>query len=444
MTITWSVATPLGHDESQYAIAATETLAGEPARWFYLSRGMNAVAIPGVLLGGSELALRLLPMLLGVGFVLATYLLGRRAVGPLAAAWAIVMLACSRNAVRLGTDLLSDIPAAACLLAALALIVDEVDRPEGVRWRIVALAPLFAAAFYVRYGSVIPIAVIVGASILVGARTLARRPLPVLVTAALFLVLLVPHFLEARALSGSVLGILRWSREVPNDLAAESGLITYLTSNPIKYYGMLTPFVLVAGVLAGVPALLARDRRRLLGWVTGIGTFVAMGLTTHGMFRYILVPVAIMLVLGTDLILRGFARLPTVARRYVGVAIVVALAWVWFLTVRRQFTADDFREYRMRGTLAAVHVIRNDAHGAPCIVIGAHNTQLEWYSGCRAPLILDGDSARDAQKHGKRVYVVFDYTPTWSKRWAPDLASMPGTPHILYVSPDALVIRFDP
>src|SRR5688572_28308984 len=105
----------MGHDESQYAIAARDALAGDAPRWFYLSRGMTVVAAPGLWLGASELALRFVPLLLGVGFVLATWTLARRVVGATAAAWALVVLAGTRCVVRWSTELLSDVPAAACL-----------------------------------------------------------------------------------------------------------------------------------------------------------------------------------------------------------------------------------------------------------------------------------------------------------------------------------------
>ena len=79
--VTWAAGAPLGHDEAQYAISANELLAGEDQRWFYLSPGMNAVAAPGIWLGASERALRVAPLVLSVGFIVATYVVGRRVVG---------------------------------------------------------------------------------------------------------------------------------------------------------------------------------------------------------------------------------------------------------------------------------------------------------------------------------------------------------------------------
>src|SRR5262245_33123513 len=84
--IVWLSEPLLGHDEAQYAIAARELLAGAPARWEYLSIGMNAIAIPGLLAGGGELALRALPVALGLAFVLAAARLARGMFGGATAA----------------------------------------------------------------------------------------------------------------------------------------------------------------------------------------------------------------------------------------------------------------------------------------------------------------------------------------------------------------------
>lgn len=407
--ITWAGAAPLGHDESQYAIAARDALDGLPARWwFYLSRGMTAIAVPGVVLGEGERALRFVPLLIGgIGFAIAVCALARRAVGATAIGGvALLAMAASRNVVRYSTDLLSDFPAATCLVAALAVIVDEIDRADGPRRRIVAAAPLLAAAFYLRYGSVLPIAVIVLASVAVGARAIRRRPLPVLATAGVFLVLLVPHFIEATTKTGSPLGILFIGSEVPQEHYLGEGLVTYVASNPFKLYGLAIPVVLVAGIVG-----VRREPRRLLLWLVALGTLVAVGLTTHAQVRYVLLALAILAVLGVDALWRwlpGRARVPVAAT---GIAIAAIL---WALLARKHLAADENRTARMRATFAAVGAIRADAAGAPCTVLGYHYTQLEWYSRCRAPLVMSADFARAALDRGDRVYLVRDDGPTMS------------------------------
>ena len=65
------------------------------------------------------------------------------------------------------------------------------------------------------YGSCVPIAIVVAVALAVGWRAIASPPLPVLVTTALFVALLVPHAISAVRWTGSPLGILLESRGVP-------------------------------------------------------------------------------------------------------------------------------------------------------------------------------------------------------------------------------------
>src|SRR5262249_10344985 len=153
-----------------------------------------------------ELALRLLPTVLGIGFVLAAAWLARGVVGGAAAAWAVAALAGSFQLVRRSSELLSDLPAAACLLAGTALVVGGLAREAGPPRRLVLAAPWLAAAFYIRYGSLLAIAAIGGAALAVGWRAALRRPWIALTTIGLFALLLVPHLVASQAVTGSPLG----------------------------------------------------------------------------------------------------------------------------------------------------------------------------------------------------------------------------------------------
>jgi 4-amino-4-deoxy-L-arabinose transferase-like glycosyltransferase len=353
-------------------------------------------------------------------------------------------MASSRNVVRYATDLLSDFPSAACLLAALAILVDEVDRDDGPRWRILLAAPALAAAMYVRYGSVLPIAVIVLAALIVGARGIRRRPLPVVATAALFLVLLVPHFIEAHSKTGSPLGILLVGREVPQDEYFGEGLVTYVASNPFKLYGLTIPVALVAGLVAVGRAVRDRDRRRLLLWLVAVGSLVAIGLTTHAQVRYILVSLALLAVLGVDELRYWISQLPARTARVATAGALAAVMVAWALLARKHLRADEYRVTRMQGTLAAAAAIRADAAGAPCTVIGNHYTQLEWYSGCRAPLVMSPQSVETAQLRGDRVYIVRDYGPAVGNQPQPELSAFPGGPTSILARPKVVdVARVD-
>jgi 4-amino-4-deoxy-L-arabinose transferase-like glycosyltransferase len=294
---------PLGHDESQYALGARDMLAGVEQRWFYASAGMNALAVPGVLAGGSEYALRVIPFVFGIGFVLATWQLARRTFGDATAAWVVAVLAGSRSYIRYNVELLSDMPAAACLIAATVILASELGREHGPRWRLVFAAPLLSAAFYIRYGSCIPISILVVLAGALGWRTIARRPAPVIVAGLVFAALFVPHAVMSSRLTGSVFGVLLDMKSVPAHHVARywmfDALVIYVTSNPFTYYGLLLPPIMLAG-LAG----LRRDRRIALFWLTAVADIVAFGAFTEPQVRYIFFGTVLLVILGTDVIRR--------------------------------------------------------------------------------------------------------------------------------------------
>jgi 4-amino-4-deoxy-L-arabinose transferase-like glycosyltransferase len=264
----WLQRPPLGHDEAQYALAFQGMLRGGPLRWIYLSKGMHAVVAPGVWLGGDELALRALPLVCGVGFALAAAHLAWRVFGATTAGWTLLVLATAKPLVRRSVDLLSDFPSAALLLLGTTIVLCEVigggrrgvggegqagagagdggAGETGPSWRLVWAAPVFAAAFYLRYASCVPVAIVGGVALLFGWRGVRRRPGPVVAAVALLAALLVPHLVDSAAITGSPLGVLLESQRVPQ--AEVSGLRTYLTSNPLSFYGFAVTPVLVLGL----------------------------------------------------------------------------------------------------------------------------------------------------------------------------------------------------
>jgi 4-amino-4-deoxy-L-arabinose transferase-like glycosyltransferase len=413
---------PLGHDEAQYAIAGRALVSGAAPRadWFYISTGMAVVAAPGTVAGGSELALRLVPMGFGFGFLAAIWLLARRAFGSVTAAWTIAVIAGSRSFVRFSAELLSDMPAAACLIAACAVIVDELAR-DAPRWRIALAAPLLAGAFYLRYASVVPIAMLVVTALALGARPIARRPAPVLVTAALFAALLAPHLWSAILQTGSPLGILLESQSVPPRGSAVQGLVGYLTANPLVFYGVASTPVMIVGVLAGVlagPRGLVRDRRAALVWLLAVGDVVALGLLTDAQVRYIFLGTALLVIVGTEVIRRGITRLAPTARAWVTGAALAGLVAAWLVVTLRTPSQGDSRLRSDGGTLIAGAAVRADARGRACYVLGARAAQLEWYTGCR------GSAYDISAVLGRRdpLYAVTDPRHPWSF----DARQLPG------------------
>jgi hypothetical protein len=426
--ILWLGAAPLGHDESQYAIAAKDWLAGDPPRWFYLSTGMNYVAAFGNLAGGGELAMRLPAFLFGVAFIFAVVRLARMLFDEITAAWAVAVLAGAAQTVKWSSELLSDMPAATCMLAGMIVLVGELGRADDrPRLRLVLVAPAFAAAFYLRYASCVPIAVIVVAALVLYWRAVLRRPVVVLATAALFGLALVPHALAAIAITDSPLGILLESKSVPGQSGFAHGLVTYVTSNPFTFYGLAMPPVLIAGLVA-----LRRDRGTALLWIVAVADIIAMGIITEAQARYVLIGTTLLVILGVHFIRARIASRHVVVR--IAAAAVVA---TWLITVVFLVRNPGRRHTAMRATLVAAAAIRADARPGRCYLWGQHYTQLEVYTPCFGGAF----SAWEALPRHEAIYVVRDHTPGWQ----PEPTDMPGRRTVILEIPDLVsVARHDP
>ena len=362
---------PLGHDEAAFAVIAR----GEqpPGAWLYRSDGTVALARLGVALGGAAWQLRIASALLGASIVAAAFAVGRAAFGARTGAWAAAVIAGAHPMALRSAQLLGDLPAAACVLGGIAALAGELDREAGPRWRVAAAAPLFAAAFYLRYGSAPAIAVALAAAGLVWRRAIAARPLPALGVLAALAALAVPHLVRSHGATGSAFGILEISAGMPRRAYLGEGLVTYLTSEPLRFYGVLVAPAMAAGLLGVV-----RTRRRAPWYlaIVALGQLVALGVQSHGQSRYVFVAVVLLVVLGVD----AAARL---ARPRLALA-AVAAAW---LGVAGASVAVCRRLEQQRAPIvAAGGALRGDAAGRPCAVVAAVAPQLAWYSRCQVYL----------------------------------------------------------
>jgi hypothetical protein len=198
-------------------------------------------------------------------------------------------------------------------------------------------------------------------------------------------------------------------------------------------------------MLAGVVSVRTRDRRRLLAWLVAVLSLVALGIVTHAQPRYVTLSIAILVALGVEQIRNWIALLPPRIGRTVAAITIAAMVIVCVLMVRTQLRSDDRRRAVVRGSTTAAAVIRRDAGGAACTVLGYHFTQLEWYSGCRAPLVMNPDAAVSALAAGDRVYIVIDYLPHWAPAPQPVLAEFRGRLRMLFMLAGEIeVARLDP
>lgn len=366
---------PLGHDEAAFAVAAR----GDGPAWLYRSIGVRVVAELGVALGGAEWQLRLPFVVLGLGVPLGAFLVGRAAFSARTGAWAALVLATAHPMLLRASSVLGDLPSAGCFLVGVAIVIGELSRAEGPRWNLVLASPALALAFYFRHGTgpVIAIAVVVAA--LVWWRAIVRRPWPVLAAAALFVLALAPHAVHSRSATGAVLGILELSAGVPRRAYLGEGLVTYVTANPLSYYGVLVAPVIVAGLAALVRPPTELRPSIFLGAVA-LGQVIAIGVQSHAQPRYVFIAVALLVVLGVEFLAR---HAPERAARLALPAI--ALAW---LVLAIGVPVHGQRVSAARAPLvAAAAGIRADAGGAPCIVSARAVPQLMWYARCDELLV---------------------------------------------------------
>lgn len=394
--IRWYTPTPLAHDEARYALATKDFVEGRPARWVYVPTGMIAVGAPGMLAGGSDRALRVLPLLLGLGFLVAAWRAGCAIGGPETGAWTAAVVAGIGQLAQLQTDLLSDLPSAGCLLGAIAVLVHELRRDGGPSWRILWAAPLCAAAMYLRYGSCVVI-VMIAVATLVMRRPDARSVRRMLATVALFGVLMVPHAAQALATTGSPFGIVLESASVP----PRGGAYAAYFGHPIEYLGIV-PTLLGLAALAGA----WRDRWRLYAFALGLADILVLAHLGPAETRYVTVGIVLLVIAGVATLRDVIVRVPIAAAVAVGVTWAIALVHVGH--------HGELRVASMRATLVAVRAIAADAHGRPCEVLGRHALQIEWYSHCRQIEELPGTTGL--------VYAVRDNT---GGPWQP--AELPGT-----------------
>ncbi len=365
---------PLKHDEAQYAVAAR----GDAA-WLYLSAGTVELARIGMWLGDGP---RLLAIALNASVVVATWWLGRAAFDARVGAFAAAVIAGAHPFVLRGADLIADLPAAACAVCGIALVVRELERERGPSWWLVAAAPAFAGAFYFRYGHAPLIAIVAAAAIVMYPRHIATWP--VAATIAAFAALLVPHVATSLRETGSPLGILALSAGVPARSYVGEGLVAYVSSNPLSEFGVLGAPLVVAGIVGALRPP-ARWRPPVFLATIATGQLLVLGLQTRAQPRYIYVATILLVVVGVDAAARV---VPAWLARRVAIPLV---ALALFGVAAAAVPVGRHRARARQPLELAAEAIRADAAGRPCAIAALQVPQLVWRTGCvgilaRAPL----------------------------------------------------------
>ncbi len=416
---------PLGHDEAAYAVAAR----GAAPTWNYRSTGMIAVARIGLGLGGSEAALRAVILIVATSLILGAFALGRAGFDARTGAWATLVLAGAHPMASRSAELIGDLAASGFLLGGVAVLLGELER-ERARWSLLLAAPLFACAFYLRYGSAPVIAMIAVLAVLLYARKLAS--LPMLATVVLGAALLVPHVLHSIEATGTAMGILNVSAHMPRRAYVGEGLVTYLTSNPFRFYGALVTPVMLAG-LASLVRRAPRWRPQVFIIALALAQIISLGIQSHGQPRYVFFAVALLVIAGVDAIRRYVAAHPFARSGEVALGLV-ATAWLILAILIVPFHRDVAERRAPLYTAAAT--VRADANGRPCAIAANVVPQLIWATRCMTIVARTAPKLDHPWPPAERHYIVSVPHALLGPQAVSDVAAtVPGAAHAL-ANPD--------
>jgi len=376
-------------DEAIYANTSRAWVEGTPNTGWSLHRspGISFLGLPAVPFA-SELAFRVVGLISGFMTVVAAWALARRLGGPATGLVAAVVVAMIPGLVYNAGFLLTDVPSAAIVLVLMLVTWMQLEeRPapsRGLLW----LAPIAAAAFYVRYGASVPLLALAVTAAILWHRKLRVAWRLALATAGLFLLLLTPHLIQATLTTGSPWGIARMAQSLASPAYLGEALRYYLQLLPTRVAGVVGGILIIVA-LAAWPILLARfglrdrdTRGHTFLVLPAVVHLVVLGAVALPVTRYILLPIVLLVIAGTVVGLRLSMRLIAPSRLALAVAVVIATVVTGLGTaaaeVRRQAAAAA-GQYDL---IDAARIIRGDAGGESCAILGYPPPQLTWYSGC--------------------------------------------------------------
>ena len=417
---------PLGWDEAVYASKSRSLLTDTPSStWaIYRAPGLPIVGLLGGALGFTEANLRAVALAMNLMTLAIAWAFARILWGQLAAVIALLTIVGSPVAIAELALFHTDLPAAGLLLTLMLLVWYEFEhRPEPGRLLLVA-APLAALAFYIRYGSILPIGGIGIAAVVLWHRSMLRNPRLVGATIVFAAVLFAPHIFEALARTGSPLGIITSAGEQVDTSEPIETAVRYLSWLPAQLAHRLGFAVMVIGVAHGVIVALDALRRRDLTPTARryLWLYIPAGITTVGLVvqshpeqRYVLFPVLLAIIAGAGAVSAGVARLrsrPGLADRQhaLDAAIIGGLFLVAIVAGSvgaRRVVAIERESDDSRWLPAVGQLIDGDADGQ-CAVVTSIPPIVEWYSRCAAAQFSSaGAEALAAGSFDDPTYVVF-------------------------------------
>ena len=318
-------AIPLGWDEAVYASKSRSLLTDAPSStWaIYRAPGLPVVGLLGGAFGFTDANLRAVALVMSLGALAMAWAFARILWGSLAAIVALLTIVGSPVVIAELALFHTDLPAAGLLLALMLLVWYEFERRQEPSRLLLAAAPLAALAFYIRYGSILPIGGIAIAAVLLWHRSMLRSPRLVGATIVFAAILFAPHILESMTRTGSPLGIITSAGEQVDTSEPIETAARYLGWLPAQLAHRLGFVVMVAGVVHGAIVALDAIRRRGLTpaarrylwlYVPAGVTTVGLVLQSHPEQRYVLFPVILAIIAGAGAVGSGGRLAPRPAR----------------------------------------------------------------------------------------------------------------------------------
>jgi hypothetical protein len=412
----------LSYDEAMYASKTRSLISDIPAAWWpvYRPPGLAVLGILAAPAGFSDASVRVVSLVLGLINLALVWALARSMWGSAAALIALAAALASRVVLEELPRFHNDLASTAALILLMLLLWSQFERRSAPNYLLLAAGPVAAIAFYMRYGSALPIAVIGAVAILLWGGQMVAHARLVGVTAGIAAVLALPHALYSVDATGSPAGILSAASAAADTSTPFVAIRQYLRWIPTSLGAPLAWLVAIIGVvhalLLGVewfrrramPSLL---RRHIWALGTAAASGVLIAIASHAEPRYQLFPLMLGLVAGggaigsliewVDRESRLGPRAPLLARTGLTV-VIVALALPAVLEARVDPASRDVapRWWAQTGALIAA-----DA-GGPCRVITSVPPLVGWYAGCETELLADRPSAWLDDRAAAPTYVV--------------------------------------
>lgn len=411
-------------DEAVYASQARSLITDIPFDWFQPHRppGLALIGLLAAPTSFNDFALRGLTVLLGVLTLAILWALTRSVWGSIAGLVALVAAIATPVVLREIAQFHNDLISAGVVMLVLLLLWDQLERRTSPTPLLLLAGVGAAAAFHLRFGVLPGLVGVAITAVVLWPATLWQHRRLVAATAALAVILVVPHFISSIQRTGSPLGILMGATEVVNTSDPVSTLRQYLLWLPRSAAG-LGPMLLIALGVAHAIALVVTAirtrrtsqhlRRQILLLGPALVSAGGVTLISHPEQRYIVLPILLGLAAGAGtvgVLLGSVSRAREGLGRYLTVPSAAAGAVIALIGLSGFFAGRQALAVALRPPpqdwIDAGALIDRDTDG-DCLVVSTIQPIIGWYSFCDAAQFTSRALA-DAEGGGRRpVYVLF-------------------------------------